>query len=140
MHSEESPPDSERDRESAVGPWRGRRALIVVVLVVSAVLLTAGIYYELDRSLASPSQVTVQGTVTVSPWYTPLSLTFAALSGGYMSRVSNGTYSLKLPNHQVYNVTLFVANNQTHKGGTCYLGQLALESRNEAFVYNIVGC
>lgn len=140
MPSEKSPPDSKADVESAIGPWRGRRASILGVLVVSAILFAAGIYYELSRRSPGPSLVTVHGTVTASPWNTPLALTFAGNSGGYMSQVTNGSYSLELPNHLVYNITLFVADNQTHRGGTCFLGQLALESQNETFVFNIIGC
>ncbi len=125
---------------SAVEPRRGRRALVLGVLVASAILLAAGIYIELRPPSAWPSQVTVEGTVTLSSGNTPLAVVFAGGGLGYTSQVTNGTYSVKLPNRQVYNITVDLVVDQTHRGGTCFLGEFALDSRQEVLLFNITGC
>jgi hypothetical protein len=123
-----------------VGRGGARRAVILGVLMAVALLVTIGIYYDFFRPVASPAQVTVKGIVVVSSGYTALEVKFRGGNQNYTSQVRNGTYSLQLPNHQTYNVTVYFVMNQTSRGGSCFLGQFVLGSPDAVLDHNIVGC
>jgi len=135
----DGPPQDELADEGWAERRRKRRVMLVAVLSI-AVTLAVGIYYGFSQSVAPPSWVTIEGMVTVSSGYTPLAVVFAGGGLSYTSQVTNGTYSVRLPNNQAYNITVNVVNEQTHRGGTCYLGLIALASETTVYVLNIRDC
>jgi len=114
-----------------------RNVILAIAVILIIVLIVGFIYYSGYSNQLSYPQVNVSGTInTVGAGTTPIRVDFTSSSGStYSAQVTNNGYSITLPNHDTYSVSVDY-ETIISSTGTCSAGSLGLNVAANYYTFN----